>query len=107
MKPTKHRLIVFDDGLQCALPDFIGDLIDELEVLKNSFALSFGQRLDRSFHRTEKIRGLGRPIDCLQKMNGPSAKISLQVRWLHAPKETGQAKAHGLTHVPHLRSHML
>jgi hypothetical protein len=80
MKPAKQRLIVFDEGPQCALPDFIGDLVDSLEILEDPFALSFGQYLDRCFHRVRKSRGFGRPIDLLRKKDSPSAEVPLQIR---------------------------
>ena len=73
----EQGFILLDEGPQCALPDFIGDLIDALEVLEDPFALSFGD-LDRCFHRTQKIRGLGRS----PKNRWPEAEIFLQVRWL-------------------------
>ena len=66
MKPMKRCFIMLDEGPQCALPDFIGDLIDALEILEDPFALSFGQCLDRCFHRLHKSRGFGRPIDLLR-----------------------------------------
>ena len=107
MKPTERRFILLDEGVQCALPDIVGALIDALEILEDPFALSIWQCLDRCFHRTQKIRGLGRPIDWLRKIDGPSAEISLQVRWLNSPQETWQAKAHGPAPVPHSRGHIL
>src|ERR1700730_1176967 len=100
MKPTKQRLIVFDEGLQCALPDIVRELIDALEIFEDPFAHSFGQYLNRCFHQTQKIRGLSPPIDALRKMDRPSAEIFLQVRWLHSPQETWQAKAQNYLRSP-------
>ncbi|MGA7383479.1 MAG: hypothetical protein WBW81_01915 [Methylocella sp.] len=91
---------MLDEGAQCALPDLVRKLFDALEILEDPLALSFGQCLDRCFHRLHKSRGFGRPIDWLRKKDSPSAEISLQVRWLHAPEETWQAKAHGPAPVP-------
>jgi hypothetical protein len=33
---------MFDEGMQCALPDFIRELIDALEIFEDLFAHSFG-----------------------------------------------------------------
>jgi hypothetical protein len=90
----EQGFIMLDEGPQCALPDFIGDLINALEILEDPFALSFGQCLDRCFHRLHKSRGFGRPIDLLRKKDSPSVEVYLQIRWLNTPQETWQAKAH-------------
>jgi hypothetical protein len=37
MKPMEQDFILLDEGPQCALPDFIGDLIDALEILRALF----------------------------------------------------------------------
>jgi hypothetical protein len=62
----EQGFILLEEGPQCALPDFIGDLIDALEILEDLFALSFGQYLNRCFHRVHESRGFGRPIDSLR-----------------------------------------
>ena len=51
MKLPEQHFILFDEGLQCALSDLVRKLFDALEIFEDLFAFSFGQRLDRCFHR--------------------------------------------------------
>src|ERR1700730_12397134 len=107
IKLPEQHFILFDEGLQCTLSDLVRKLFDALEIFEDPFAVTFGQYFDRGFHRVHKSRGFGRPVNWLRKKDGPSAEISLQVRWLHAPQETWQAKAHGPAPAPQSRAHIL
>jgi hypothetical protein len=51
MKLPEQHFILFDDGLQCALSELVRKLFDALEIFEDLFAFSFGQRLNRCFHR--------------------------------------------------------
>ena len=53
----EQGFILLDEGLQCALPDFIGDLIDALEILEDPFARSLsGNASIAAFTETTESR---------------------------------------------------